>query len=168
MRKNEERARQLQTVKVDAVKIRRALSEQGIPLTKVSREMGYASDYLASRLKEDGTVPVVVAQLLKYKYGIDSEPAEEAERTEEQIPGQLSIEDLERARRIEERVTAAKKYPRNPDPDLTRTINLVKDAIQHDKEPIGANDYLGAAYAERYGYYRHAMKLIAEELGVQP
>ena len=62
---------------------------------------------------------------------------------------------------------ASQKYPRNPDPDLIRIINLVKDAIKHDKEPIGANDYLGATYAERYGYYRHTMKLIAEELGVQ-
>jgi hypothetical protein len=61
---------------------------------------------------------------------------------------------------------AAKKYPRNPDPDILRIINLVKDAISHDKDPIGGSDYLGAVYAERYGYYRHAMKLIAEELGV--
>ena len=61
---------------------------------------------------------------------------------------------------------AAKKYPRNPDPDMIRIINLVKDAIKHDQEPIGNGDFLGATYAERYGYYRHAMKLIAEELGV--
>ena len=61
---------------------------------------------------------------------------------------------------------SARKYPRNPDPDMIRIINLVKDAIKHDQEPIGSGDFLGATYAERYGYYRHAMKLIAEELGV--
>ncbi|MBP5295181.1 MAG: hypothetical protein J6Y95_05615, partial [Lachnospiraceae bacterium] len=98
MRKNEERTRQLQTVKVDAREVRRALSEQGIPLSKASREMGYADDYLSTRLKEDGSVPIVVAQVLKYKYGVG-----EGEKKEEQIPGQLSLEDIERGKRIEEK-----------------------------------------------------------------
>ncbi len=97
MRKNEERTRQLQTVKVDAAEVRRALSKQGVPLSRASREMGYADDYLSNRLKEDGSVPVVVQQLLKYKYGVG------AEQRQEEIQGQLSLEDIERGRRIEEK-----------------------------------------------------------------
>ena len=101
MRKDENRTRQLQTVKVDPREVRRALQRKGVPLSKASREMGYADDYLSNRLKEDGCVPVIVGQLLRYKYGVGEEQTKEDK--DEQIPVQLSIEDIERGKRIEEK-----------------------------------------------------------------
>ena len=61
---------------------------------------------------------------------------------------------------------AAKKYPLNPDPDLSVIRKLVIDGYVHANQPVEPNDFLGAQYLERFGYLKHVLDLLADELGV--
>lgn len=60
----------------------------------------------------------------------------------------------------------APKYPMNPTPNMQRIRTLVMDAIKYANAPIEGGDFLGAAYSNRFGYCKHALESIAEELGV--
>lgn len=59
-----------------------------------------------------------------------------------------------------------RKNPEVKDPDIERIKNLVIDAFNYANRAIDPADYLGAQYAERFGYCKHALELIGEELGV--
>lgn len=61
---------------------------------------------------------------------------------------------------------ASKKYPMNPDYDISRIRRLVVDCMQLINEPKKPDDLFGADYSRKYGYCERTIKQIAEELGV--
>ena len=67
---------------------------------------------------------------------------------------------------VDTNMVKSMKYPRNPDPDMNEIIRLVTDALKYANAPIDAGDFLGAQYSNRFGYCKHALESIAEELGV--
>ena len=68
--------------------------------------------------------------------------------------------------RTEQEEKAAKKYPMNPDPDIQRIRKIALFALEEDAKPFVDLEPIGAQYAYRYGTFRHALKTIADELGV--
>lgn len=61
-----------QTVKIDPDKLREELRRRGLNATAVSKEMGYASNYVSNALK-NGAIGLPAANQLELRYNIDME-----------------------------------------------------------------------------------------------
>ena len=59
------------------------------------------------------------------------------------------------------------KYPLNPDPNMNFIRSIVSLTLMEDSKPFVDLGDINTQYAHRYGACRNALRMIAEELGVQ-
>ena len=64
-------------------------------------------------------------------------------------------------------MTKSTKYPLNPDPNMNFIRSIVSLTLMEDSKPFVDLGDINTQYAHRYGACRNALRMIAEELGVQ-